>query len=63
MEQLPADSLICKARAILGFIAKALAAFKITNVNDYSQLFFNGTKRRGTPIKNIIIGYQADVKY
>ena len=60
MKELPCDSLIREARAILCFITKALAAYELAGVDDYRQIFFDGTKRRGTPIENVIIGYQSE---
>jgi len=33
---------------------------ELAGVDDYHQLFFDGTKRRGTPIKNVIVGYLSD---
>ena len=44
----------------MSFITKALASKELAGVDDYKQMFFDGTQRRGTPIENVIIGYLSN---
>ena len=53
VRSLPAANLIREAKSLLCFITKALASKELAGVETYKQMFFDGTKRRGTPIENV----------
>mmetsp|Transcript_21419 Transcript_21419/g.44776 ORF Transcript_21419/g.44776 Transcript_21419/m.44776 type:complete len:297 (+) Transcript_21419:1703-2593(+) len=60
VEELPLVSFIREYRSINVHLTKMMSAYTLANVNEYSELFSDGTSRRQTSIQNLIIGFLED---
>ncbi len=63
VKELPWITFIRECRSILRVITKIIAAYQLASINEYKQLFTDGTSCRQTAIQNAVVGILTDGGY
>ena len=63
VKELPGMSVNREARGLMSYNSKCIAAYVLAKVENYRQLFTDGTSRKHISVQNLIIGYMEENGY